>query len=210
MTAARRGSARKPLSRSRKGQGSGAREKLIHAAIKAFAEKGYHGTKISDIVAGAGYTQPTFYLHFSSKQAIYQYLIDRVRTELREVISGARISAVSPMTDVREKLNAAIRAFLQYFVDNPNLASIGYFDLERNAGLRDEIIALVSRNIAFEQGAGYCRTDLDPVFLSECYNGSLERLIRVYLLTGKLDASALAEKIADLYGYGTIPDRARS
>ena len=199
----------KPLDVIDKRAGSPARESLIEAAIEEFADKGYFKTKISDIVARAGYSQPTFYAHFKSKDAIYQYLIERVRTELREVIPGARIPADKSLTDVRENLNKAIRAFLQYFIDNPKLAPIGYFDTERNAGLHDEIVALVSRNIAFEQGAGYCRTDIDPVFLSECYNGSLERLIRVYLLTGEFDASTLAEKIADLYGYGTVPDLAR-
>ncbi len=210
MTGKRKSVAATSRARSTSKRRPDARDRLIEASIQVFSESGFHAAKISDIVARAGYTQPTFYMHFSSKDQIYQHLMERVRSELREVIASARIPADVPHEDVREKLKGAIKAFLQYFIDNPRLAPLGYFDVDHNAGLREEIVALVSRNVAFEQGAGYCRTDIDPVFLSECYNGSLERLIRVYLLRGELDAVELADKIADLYGFGTIPDSVRN
>lgn len=181
------------------------RARLLDAAIDEFSELGFHDSKISGIVGRAGFTQPTFYLYFKSKEDIHAHLVKRVRDELRTVIEGARIPSSTPSANVREKLRSAIEAFLQYFVENAKLASIGYFDAGQNSPLREEIVALVSRNIAFEQGAGYCRQDLDPVFVSQCYNGSLERVIRVYLLSGQYDARTLADKIADLYGYGSIP-----
>lgn len=193
---------------SEPGRAQRTRTLLLEAAIDEFSELGFHDAKISGIVSRAGFTQPTFYLYFKSKEDIHAHLVERVRDELRTVIAGARIPATTPSANVREKLRAAIEAFLQYFIDNAKLAAIGYFGTEHNSQLREEIVALVSRNIAFEQGAGYCREDLDPVFVSQCYNGSLERLIRVYLLSGQYDARTLADKIADLYGYGSIPSGA--
>ena len=186
-------------------RGQKTRARLVDAAIEEFSAKGFHDAKVSDIVSRCGLTQPTFYLYFDSKEAIYHHLLERVRREVTVVIANAKIPDDAPRINVREKLSAAIEAFLQYFVDNPKLAPLGYFDPDHNAALRDEIVALVSRNVAFEQGAGFCRPELDPVFLSQCYNGSLERLIRVYLLTGKYSARALSDLIADLYGHGTIP-----
>ena len=186
-------------------RGQRTRARLVEAAIEEFFANGFHETKVSDIVARCGLTQPTFYLYFDSKEAIYMHLLSRVRDELAVVIGNAKIPDNAPKSQVRQKLSGAIRAFLQYFVENPKLAPLGYFDPEHNSDLRDEIVALVSRNVAFEQGAGFCRPEIDPVFLSQCYNGSLERLIRVYLLTGKYSAADLSDLIADLYGYGTIP-----
>jgi len=199
----RKSSARSPAIEPGRAQRTQAR--LIDAAIDEFTEHGFHHSKISGIVARAGFSQPTFYLYFKTKDDIHAHLVKRVRDELRSVIEGARIPAATPSVNVRDKLRGAIEAFLQYFVDHPKLAAIGYFGTGHNSELREEIVALVSRNIAFEQGAGHCRGDLDPVFVSQCYNGSLERLIRVYLLSGQYDARTLADKIADLYGYGSIP-----
>ncbi|CAM5564813.1 TetR family transcriptional regulator OS=Lysinibacillus sphaericus OX=1421 GN=LS41612_19690 PE=4 SV=1 [Lysinibacillus sphaericus] len=42
--------------------------------MELFAERGYHATKISDIVKAADVTQPTFYLYFKSKESLYEDL----------------------------------------------------------------------------------------------------------------------------------------
>jgi AcrR family transcriptional regulator len=181
------------------------RERLIEAAIDEIAEKGFRDAKVSGIVARVGYTQPTFYLHFKSKDAIREHLADRVQTELRVVISNAKIPAEAEHYRIGDKISNAIEALLQYFIDNPKLASIGYFDSDFNAALREEIVALISQNVAFEQGAGFCRPELDPTFVSQCFNGTLERLIRVYLLSGRYDAPTLARLAGDLYGHGMVP-----
>src|ERR1700728_5511117 len=58
-------------------RGERSRARLIEAAIEEFAANGYHGAKISDIVARAGLTQPSFYMYFVNKDAIYDYLLNR-------------------------------------------------------------------------------------------------------------------------------------
>jgi TetR/AcrR family transcriptional regulator, fatty acid metabolism regulator protein len=186
------------------------RAKLIDAAIEEFSSVGFHETKISGIVARAGLTQPTFYLYFKTKDAIYEHLVTRVHDELLAVIEQARLPAQLPDTVIREKMRRAIETFLQYFIDNPKLAPIGYFAPDAGATIREEIVSLVARNVAFEQGAGYFRSDLDPVFASHCYNGSLERLIKVYLASGKYDARTLSEKVADIFLFGFLPPDAQA
>jgi len=46
------------------------REKIIHASVEVFKEKGIEKTKIADIVKLAGIAQGTFYLYFPSKLAV--------------------------------------------------------------------------------------------------------------------------------------------
>ena len=43
------------------------RERLIQGALEVFAHKGYVAATIDDIVAAAGASRATFYLHFHSK-----------------------------------------------------------------------------------------------------------------------------------------------
>jgi len=55
------------LPRGRKANSSGEKSKklLLEKAIELFSQRGYHETKISDIVKAANLTQPTFYLYFT-------------------------------------------------------------------------------------------------------------------------------------------------
>jgi TetR/AcrR family fatty acid metabolism transcriptional regulator len=188
-------------------RGERSRARLIEAAIEEFAANGYHGAKISDIVARAGLTQPSFYMYFVNKDAIYDYLLNRVRSELMTIIRGVRVPPNLPEHLAEEKIIAAIAGFLQYFVDNPKLAKIGYFQAPSATMLRRDVTALVSRNVLFEQSAGYFRSDFDPLFLSECYNGALDRLIESRLLSGEWGAIELAKRVFDIFQFGMTASR---
>ena len=61
------------------------RERLINAALTAFAEQGYTGTSIERIVEIADTTAPTFYRHFVSKRDMLEPLRERLISEVREV-----------------------------------------------------------------------------------------------------------------------------
>ncbi|AZU60501.1 TetR family transcriptional regulator [Neobacillus mesonae] len=55
-------------------------EKILHAAIDVISEKGLDKTSISDIVKKAGVAQGTFYLYFSSKNALIPAIADNLLT----------------------------------------------------------------------------------------------------------------------------------
>ena len=67
--------------------GEQSRALLLEVAAEEFAQKGYFHTKISDIVKRAGLTQPSFYLYFESKDAIFQELVDLFRRRISELTS---------------------------------------------------------------------------------------------------------------------------
>jgi AcrR family transcriptional regulator len=62
-----------------------ARERLISAAIRSFAERGYRGTSIDRIVELAGTTVPTFYRYFSNKRDLLKPLTDILIEEVGKV-----------------------------------------------------------------------------------------------------------------------------
>ncbi|MGE5633589.1 MAG: TetR/AcrR family transcriptional regulator [Caulobacteraceae bacterium] len=71
------------------------REKINSAALRVFAEKGYHGTKISDIGAEAGISIGNIYRYYKSKDDIFYANIpysfkEDMKKLLLEKISAAR------------------------------------------------------------------------------------------------------------------------
>jgi len=60
------------------------RERLLRAAADAFAERGYDGTRVSDIAAAAGVSNGALYAHFASKADL---LADALRTHGRNLLA---------------------------------------------------------------------------------------------------------------------------
>ncbi|QII49119.1 TetR/AcrR family transcriptional regulator [Bacillus paralicheniformis] len=65
-------------------QTSGKYEKILQAAIEVISEKGLDKASISDIVKKAGTAQGTFYLYFSSKNALIPAIAENLLTHSLE------------------------------------------------------------------------------------------------------------------------------
>lgn len=49
----------------------GGRERLLRAAVRQFASRGYHATSVRDVVRAAGVTAPSLYHHFGNKEGLF-------------------------------------------------------------------------------------------------------------------------------------------
>ncbi len=58
------------------------RAKLIQAARKAFAAKGYAGASMDDLTAEAGLTRGALYHNFGDKKGLLQAVIDQIDAEM--------------------------------------------------------------------------------------------------------------------------------
>ena len=52
------------------------KRKIFETSMKLFAEKGYEATSIEDITATVGVAKGTLYYHFSSKEEIFDFLVE--------------------------------------------------------------------------------------------------------------------------------------
>ena len=52
------------------------KRKIFETSMKLFAEKGYDATSIEEITATVGVAKGTLYYHFSSKEEIYNFLVE--------------------------------------------------------------------------------------------------------------------------------------
>lgn len=90
---------------TRKDQKSATRERLLTAAAVCFAEKGYDGCSVADIVSRAEVSQGTLYVHFKNKEDLFISMIAEEHGQGAEKARQAAVSApymqgiISVMTD---------------------------------------------------------------------------------------------------------------
>ncbi len=94
------------------------RQRVLTAAARAFAERGYNATTVDDIVAAARIGVGSFYALFSGKEECFLALHDRVLANARE-----RVEAALPAEGTwSERFRAGLRALLELAAQEPDSA----------------------------------------------------------------------------------------
>lgn len=62
---------------------------LLQAGIALFADKGYAGTSVREIVSMAGVTKPVLYYYFKSKEGLLQAILDWAAGEQETILDEA-------------------------------------------------------------------------------------------------------------------------
>jgi AcrR family transcriptional regulator len=128
----------------------GTRGRILHAALKLFAEYGFHGTSIRDLGAEVGINSATLYSHYPSKE---QILADLVTIGHQELLRRLQEALLATGADPAEQLQALVRAQVLAHADFPLLALVANQELhalspERAApaiALRDQASELAVR-----------------------------------------------------------------
>src|SRR5580765_948361 len=90
------------------------RQDLLAAAERVLADKGLHETKITDIAAAADLGVGTFYLHFPTKEALFDAVVEDTMRRFKATIDEARESVDDPIDQMR----AANGAFCRFAAEN--------------------------------------------------------------------------------------------
>ena len=83
------------------------KRKIFETSMKLFAEKGYEATSIEEITATVGVAKGTLYYHFTSKEEIFNFLIEEGMKLLKNSIQ-IKTDRVSNYLD-SNKSNSQIR-----------------------------------------------------------------------------------------------------
>jgi AcrR family transcriptional regulator len=88
--------------------------------MRVFAEKGYHGTTVDDVVAASATSKGAFYHYFSSKQDIFLTLVDA----LAGLVEAGAEAAISGETTGLGKVEGALRVVLEMAETHRDLVKI--------------------------------------------------------------------------------------
>jgi AcrR family transcriptional regulator len=88
------------------------RQQILEHARDVFAKRGYHASKVEDIVAAAGVARGTFYLYFDDKRAIFEEIVDRLLMRF-----GIAIVRIDPKLAVDEQVRELLRRIIRLLID---------------------------------------------------------------------------------------------
>jgi TetR/AcrR family fatty acid metabolism transcriptional regulator len=166
------------------------RTRILEAAVRVFAEHGYHGARVGDIAEDAGVAHGLLYHYFASKD-------DVLRTIFLENWGAliARFRAVEAADEpAPEKLEGIAKILLRTWKNDPALVTVMVREVARSPLLQDrvdevrEAFAIVQRVIEEGQASGAFRRDLDARLASWVFYGGLEELLTGWVL-GQLSDS---------------------
>ena len=175
------------------------RQLLLGAAVRVFAEKGYHAARVGDIAEEAGVAYGLLYHYFRSKDEVLETIF---RTTWSNMLATVE-SIAETGEPAREQLRKVTEVILRTWRRDPDLVRVLVREVTRSPQLQrqvDEIAAaLRSLQGIFERGqeAGEFRGDIDPRLASIVWYGALEEILTGWVL-GRLadddDAIAAAEQ----------------
>jgi len=198
-------SSSKPRSRTRFDRRREAtREQIIQAAPQVMAERGLHATKIADIAAAADVGVGTFYLHFETKQELFDELVVDAISRLTALIDDVRSRSQDVVTQVR----ATTRAVCQFAADNREVFRLVfgqgdvYSDVVREAQTRfaDDFERTIRDGIA----AGDVST-LDPPLAARALVGMVTQMLAWWTADDTTPIEQIETTLTTLTVRGLLP-----
>ena len=137
-------------------RGDDTRERLLRAAITAFAERGFHATTTRDIAAAAGMSPAAVYVHHRSKEELLHQISRSGHERTLDLVRDAVASSPDPPEQLRE----LVRSFARHHAEENTSARVVNYELsalspehaqeilELRRAISAEMQALVERGVA--------------------------------------------------------------
>jgi AcrR family transcriptional regulator len=117
------------------------RDRIVRAATVVFAEKGYHGATIADVVARSGLSVGAIYTHFRGKDELFLLACDSTAERGLEEL-GVRLAS---LTSTPDRLGAALAYYVEtidHFDGEPGQVSLirAWAEADVEPGVRDMLV----------------------------------------------------------------------
>lgn len=162
------------------------RQAILDAAVKVFAERGFHACRVSDIADRAGVAYGLLYHYFDSKDAVLHTLFSERWALLLDAIAAIEADeSLGP----RERLAAVASFIVDSYRHDPDLMKVIVMEVTRAANTFGRahlaeierayrgIAAIVERG----QREGAFRDTVAAEFASLCFYGALEQLMSAWV-----------------------------
>ena len=161
------------------------RRQILDAAVRAFAEKGYHACRVSDIAEEAGVAYGLVYHYFESKDAVLETIFREMWGMLLAALNAVAAGDDPPPEQLRKVCAIVLRTWRDY----PDVVRVIVREVARSGDqLQREVeeialaFAAIQRIIEQGQEQNVFRTDLSPRLGAWIVYGALEEILTGWVL----------------------------
>ncbi|MFP4475096.1 MAG: TetR/AcrR family transcriptional regulator [Desulfatibacillaceae bacterium] len=193
-----------------KNRNNGKHELILDAAVRVFAERGYHQTTISQIARQAGVADGTIYLYFKNKEDILATFVRQRSEHFFECFK----QEVDKQKNAVDKLHKLVRLHFREAEVDMHKAFVYQVEMRTNRRLmRGEIMEALKMYLdtvgtILEEGQqeGSVRHDLYIGLAKRMIFASVDEVITTWVRSGgKYDLIPLAEPLVDMILSGLSP-----
>ncbi len=164
-------------------------KRIIDAAAKVFAKKGFYKAKVSEIAQEAGIADGTIYIYFNHKDDI---LISLFEEKMKEVLDNMR-KEISAESDPLRKIEKFALVHLKLIEDNKDMAEIIQVELRQSSKFMKnyrnprffEYLDIIGDIIREGKEGGMVREDILPDIAKRAFFGALDEMSRFWVLSKK-------------------------
>jgi AcrR family transcriptional regulator len=185
------------------------RAHIVDTAAVAFAEHGFDGVSLNDIVSASGISKGAFYFHFSSKEEL---ALAAFRAKQQEMLS--KLAAQPTRSSRAELLVSSMRTRAQLIREDPSFRCISrlgaQFNLQSASGsvyasYLDQAIGSIAELIEDGQRVGEFRADLDPDAAARViFAGAVGIDSLAQVSSGEKDLESRVDELIDLVLHGLL------
>lgn len=167
-------------------RGGDKRARILDAAERVFAQRGFFASRVSEIAKDAGVADGTIYLYFKSKDDL---LISLFESRMRQVNDALRTAVAEAPPS--EQLHAFIRTYLKLVHDEPAAAEVLTIELRQSSKFMKEyenpefvdFLRTLGKLIADGQKRGELDASIPSHVAARMIFGMLDELALAWVLT---------------------------
>jgi TetR/AcrR family fatty acid metabolism transcriptional regulator len=186
------------------------RHRILDAALKVFAERGFYNAKVAEVARQAGVADGTIYLYFANKDDL---LISLFEDRMEFLIQRLREDLAKLEGDAPSKIRRMIHLHLLLAEEAPALAEFITVELRQSAKFVKEYdnprfmqyLGILRDLIVQGQQEGSIAEHLDARTVSRAIFGSLDELLLSLTLASrrkKMNLIQAGDDLADLFLFG--------
>lgn len=175
------------------------RAEILHAALAAFREQGFHATSLDDIAVRVGIRKTALYHYFADKDALLYECHRESLAELERIIGASAECCSGPVERLRYLLREHVRIMTDTLEGSPLAFEVPALSTKRRAQIvagRDRYERLLRELVAAGMDAGAFRP-VDPKVVVFAMLGSINWIARWYRPDGHMKADELGSQFAD-------------
>jgi TetR/AcrR family transcriptional regulator, fatty acid metabolism regulator protein len=166
------------------------RERILDAALNIFSRKGYHDTRMDEIVDESHTSKGSIYFHFPNKEKLFLALVD----QFADLIEREALAAIEQESEgiqrVRAALESVLNTFARYRLPAKLLlvqaVGLGSVFEKKRLEITDRFAELIRTYLQEAIDVG----DIEPVdveIISHAWMGAIYNVVIQWVYTGEME-----------------------